>query len=94
MNSATPRRAFYVLKSRVYHAILRTPRFRTARPAAPAATDRHPERPQRSPQDFTQRPATDRPQRAIPDRPQRFPADRAQRSAPDRPHRRTKALAG
>lgn len=97
MKPLTPRLAYYVLKSRAYHTILRTPRFRTAKSAAPAppsATDRHPDRPQRVTTDRAYRPAKDRPQRPAKDRPQRFPKDRPQRSAPDRPHRRTKALAG
>lgn len=105
MKPLTPRLAYYVLKSRAYHAILRTPRFRTAKsadPAPPPATERHPDRPQRATTgrayrfapDRAQRPAKDRPQRPAKDRPQRFPKDRPQRSVPDRPHRRTKALAG
>ncbi|MFI0257891.1 hypothetical protein ACH4OW_02465 [Streptomyces sp. NPDC017056] len=79
MNPFKPRLAYYVLKSRAYHAILRTPRFRTAKPAADGAGERHPDRPQRTCTGRTM------PSRAT---------GRPQRPATDRPHRRTKALAG
>ncbi|MFH8404803.1 hypothetical protein ACH4FX_08505 [Streptomyces sp. NPDC018019] len=71
-------RAYCLLRARAYHVVLRTPRFRAARPTASAAGERHPERPQP----------------AHPVRFRHHGPDRPHRSAPDRPHRRTKALAG
>lgn len=79
MNPFKPRLAYYVLKSRAYHAVLRTPRFRTAKSAAADAGERHPDRPQRACAG-----------RATPSR----ATGRPQRPVTDRPHRRTKALAG
>ncbi|MEV5592362.1 hypothetical protein [Streptomyces sp. NPDC052496] len=70
MRSFTPRLAYYVLKSRAYHAVLRAPRFRTAK-SAPAATEHRPDRPQRCSLDRPPRMFPDRPQRSAPDRPHR-----------------------